>query len=113
MQISERIARVRQRMEDAAKRCGRSANAVALMGADDFQTAADLVTPTERAILEFLEDGLSNKDIARKLDLAPVTVKAHLTRLYRRFGVKTRLELLAYAITHHLITDIALFPSGP
>jgi len=86
-------------------------DAVALMGADDLQTAAELVTPTELAILEFLEEGLSNKDIARKLDLAPVTVKAHLTRLYRRFGVKTRLELLAYAITHHLLTRIALFPS--
>ena len=86
-------------------------DAVALMGADDFQTVAELVTPTELAILEFLEEGLSNKDIARKLDLAPVTVKAHLTRLYRRFGIKTRLELLAYAITHHLTRRIALFPT--
>jgi pyridoxal phosphate enzyme (YggS family) len=32
MEISERIARVRQRMEDAAKRCGRSTDEVALMG---------------------------------------------------------------------------------
>jgi pyridoxal phosphate enzyme (YggS family) len=32
MEISERIARVRQRMEDAAKRCGRRADEIALMG---------------------------------------------------------------------------------
>ena len=87
-------------------------DAVALMAADDFQTAAELMTPTEVAILEFLEEGLSNKDIARKLNLAPVTVKAHLTRLYRRFRVKTRLQLLAYAIANHLIGPSTLFPSG-
>lgn len=87
-------------------------DAVALMGADDFPTAPELLTPTELAILEFLEEGLSNKDIARKLDIAPVTVKAHLTRLYRRFGLKTRLELLAYAMTHHLVPRNTLFPSG-
>ena len=85
-------------------------DAVALLATEDFERpAADLINPTELAILELLEDGLSNKDIARKLDIAPVTVKAHLTKLYRRFGVKTRLELLAYAITHHLIARTALF----
>jgi DNA-binding NarL/FixJ family response regulator len=87
-------------------------DAVALMGADDSPSASELLTSTELAILEFLEEGLSNKDIARKLDIAPATAKAHLTRLYRRFRVKTRLELLAYAITHHLVTGNALFPSG-
>jgi len=87
-------------------------DAVALMRTDDFPGAAELMTPAELAILEFLEEGLSNKDIARKLDIAPVTVKAHLTRLYRRFGVKTRLELLAYAIANQLIAHTALFPFG-
>ncbi|PYQ61417.1 MAG: hypothetical protein DMF58_04970 [Acidobacteria bacterium] len=89
-------------------------DAVVLMGTDDQKSrtpAPDSMTPTELAILESLEEGLSNKDIARKLEIAPVTVKAHLTRLYRRFGVKTRLELLAYAIGHHLIARTALFSS--
>ena len=89
-------------------------DAVVLTGTDDQKSrtpAPDSMTPTELAILESLEEGLSNKDIARKLEIAPVTVKAHLTRLYRRFGVKTRLELLAYAIGHHLIARTALFSS--
>lgn len=84
--------------------------AVALM-AVEWGSGEELVSPTEATILTLLESGFSNKEIAQRLQIAPVTVKAHLTRLYRRFGVRTRLELLAYAITHHLITHSALFPS--
>ena len=63
----------------------------------------DVLSPAEAAVLSLLEKGLSNKDIAGRLNIAPVTVKSHLTKLYRRFGVKTRLELLAYAVTHGLL----------
>jgi DNA-binding CsgD family transcriptional regulator len=63
----------------------------------------DVLSPAEAAVLSLLEKGLSNKDIAGRLNIAPVTVKSHLTKLYRRFGVKTRLELLAYAVTNGLL----------
>jgi len=66
---------------------------------------AEPMTAVESAILNFLEDGLSNKEIAQRLGIAAVTVKSHLTKLYRRFSVRTRLELLAYAMNHHLIGD--------
>ena len=63
------------------------------------------MTAVEMAILNFLEGGLSNKEIAQRMGIAAVTVKSHLTKLYRRFGVRTRLELLAYAMAHHLLGD--------
>jgi len=66
---------------------------------------AEPMTAVEIAILNLLEDGLSNKEIAQRLGIAAVTVKSHLTKLYRRFRVRTRLELLAYAMTHHLLGD--------
>jgi DNA-binding NarL/FixJ family response regulator len=66
---------------------------------------AEPLTTVEIAILNLLEDGLSNKEIAQRLGIAAVTVKSHLTKLYRRFGVRTRLELLAYVMTHHLLGD--------
>ncbi len=66
---------------------------------------AEIVNATDLSILKLLERGLSNKEIAQKLDVAAVTVKSHLTKLYRRFDVKTRLELLAYAVSHHLLPD--------
>ena len=62
------------------------------------------VTTQELAILELLQRGSQNKEIAKKLGIVEVTVKTHLTRLYRRFGVHTRLELLTYALTHHILS---------
>ena len=66
---------------------------------------SDLVTAEEMTILQLLKQGRRNKDIARNLGIAEVTAKAHLTRLYRKFGVHSRLELLAYALNHPLIAD--------
>ena len=48
--------------------------------------------------MRLLHDGLSNKEIGHRLGLAEATIKARMNRLYRRFGVKTRLQLLAAAI---------------
>jgi DNA-binding NarL/FixJ family response regulator len=78
--------------------------AVALMAVDGG-SGEGLVNPMEAAILNLLENGFSNKEIAQRLQIAPVTVKSHLTKLYRRFGVRTRLELLAYCVTHHLLSS--------
>lgn len=52
----------------------------------------------EQVLLHLLRDGLSNKEIAARLGVAEVTVKSRLTRLYRRYGVKTRLQLLTSAM---------------
>lgn len=84
--------------------------AVALMGAAEDEP--QLLTAPELAVLGLLKNGLSNKEIARRLHVAPVTVKLHLTKLYRRFGVKTRLELLAYAVSHRLFPLSHLSRSG-
>ena len=54
-------------------------------------------------VLELLHEGLTNKEIANRLGLAEVTVKARLTRLYRRFGVSTRLQLLTAAIREGIV----------
>jgi DNA-binding NarL/FixJ family response regulator len=63
------------------------------------------MSPNEISILKLLQEGSTNKDIARSLGVAEVTIKSHLTKLYRKFGVRSRLELLAYAMTHHLIAE--------
>ena len=66
-------------------------------------SASELITAYDTGILKLLQEGLSNKEIAQSLGVAEVTIKSHLTKLYRKFRVHTRLELLAYALTHHLI----------
>jgi DNA-binding NarL/FixJ family response regulator len=70
--------------------------------------AWELISTYDNAILKLLQRGLSNKEIAQSLAVAEVTIKAHLTKLYRKFGVHTRLELLAYAMTHSLIARHAM-----
>ena len=60
----------------------------------------------EQLLLRFLRDGLSNKEIAARLGLAEVTVKARLTRLYRRHGVRTRLQLLSSAIRQKMLSAV-------
>ena len=77
-------------------------------------SASGLITAYEAGILKLLQRGLSNKEIAESLGVAEVTIKAHLTKLYRKFSVRTRLELLAYAMTHHLIArkTMRAHPSG-
>jgi len=58
---------------------------------------------SDRALLKMLADGLSNKEMAAELGIAEITVKTRLARLYRRFGVNTRVQLLSYALRHGLV----------
>lgn len=55
------------------------------------------LTPRERQILAALMKGESNKQIARELGIAEQTVKNHLSQLYARFGVSSRLSLMVVA----------------
>lgn len=63
----------------------------------------DLMTPRERTLVNFLANGLSNKQIANKLGVAEVTVKFHFAKLYKRFKVQTRLQLLTVALDQGLV----------
>lgn len=65
---------------------------------------ADVMSPRERSLVNLLAEGLTNKEIANKVGVAEVTVKFHLAKLYKRFKVQTRLQLLTYALDHGLIS---------
>jgi len=51
-----------------------------------------LLTPRETDVLRAAARGLSNKEIARELDLAEVTIKLHLSAIFRKMGVRSRTE---------------------
>jgi DNA-binding NarL/FixJ family response regulator len=57
----------------------------------------------EKNLLHLLYEGLSNKEIATRFGLAEVTIKARMSRLYRKYGVKTRVQLLAAAVRRNLV----------
>jgi DNA-binding NarL/FixJ family response regulator len=60
-------------------------------------------TPREREVLEMLVDGRPNREIAEPLGIEVRTVKAHVANLMRKVGVRNRIALCVYAISHLLV----------
>ncbi|MBL6749732.1 MAG: helix-turn-helix transcriptional regulator [Nevskia sp.] len=65
--------------------------------------ALDRLTQREREIVYAVAHGLSFKQAARRIGIAPSTVANHLYRIYRKLGVCSRSELagLVYPQAHH------------
>jgi DNA-binding NarL/FixJ family response regulator len=61
------------------------------------------LTKRELEILSTIVSGLSNKEIAQKFSLSEDTVKHHLTNIFDKVGVSSRLELALFAINHRLV----------
>ena len=56
-----------------------------------------LLTPREIEVLSAVGEGLTNKLIARRLNISLHTVKFHVEALFRKLGVRTRAEAVAKA----------------
>jgi DNA-binding CsgD family transcriptional regulator len=56
-----------------------------------------LLTPREFEVLHALSQGLSNKAIARKLEISLHTVKFHVESVFRKLGARNRTEAVAKA----------------
>ena len=61
------------------------------------------LTRREREILTLVVEGETNKGIARRLSVGEDTIKHHLTSIFNKTGVSTRLELALFAIHYHLV----------
>jgi len=57
---------------------------------------ADL-TDTQRMVAELVIDGLTNRGVGARLFLSPHTIDFHLRQIYRRLGVRSRVELARLA----------------
>lgn len=58
----------------------------------DLQAALGGLTPTQMKVLEGVNSGLLNKQIAFDLGIAETTVKAHMTALMRKLNVHNRTQ---------------------
>jgi len=52
------------------------------------------ITPKEKEIISLVCKGLSNKEIAYNLNISEQTVKAHLNRIFRKFNIQSRTQLI-------------------
>jgi DNA-binding NarL/FixJ family response regulator len=69
------------------------------------ENAAPTHVPTklskrQKQLILMLDQGLSNRDIAEKLNISEHTVKVHFWRLFRRLGVNSRTQALHFARTN-------------
>ena len=58
------------------------------------------LTPTELDVVQLVSEGLGNKDIATRLFVSPRTVETHLTHVYTKLGVASRVQLAQEATRH-------------
>lgn len=67
----------------------------ALGGRDGVQAERlECLTERERAVALAVAEGFSNKEVARRLDITPRTVKAHLGAIFRKLDVRDRMQLV-------------------
>ncbi|MFF5020628.1 AAA family ATPase [Micrococcus luteus] len=89
------------------ERCDRELNATGMLPVGDTGPEAaapvlglagvpeDDLTAQEKAVAALVASGATNKEVARSLFLAEKTVQYHLTRIYRKLGLRSRSELAA------------------
>ena len=60
------------------------------------------LTPREREAMACLARGLSNKEIARELDVAESTVKIHVQNILKKLKLSSRVQIAVYAVERDL-----------
>ena len=61
------------------------------------------LTPRELEVVTCIVEGCSNRDIAKQFTISEETVKRHLSNIFDKTGVSTRLELALFSIAHKLV----------
>jgi len=65
-------------------------------------SSLDILTKREQQILQFIGNGMANKNIASRLKLSVRTVETHRANLGRKLGIKNTAGLVKYAVTKGL-----------
>lgn len=69
-------------------------------------TDPSVLTRRERQTLAWLSRGVSNKEIARALNLAESTVKVHVQSILRKLNLSSRVQAAIYAIEHKIDREL-------
>jgi len=64
------------------------------------RTPDDVLSTREREILAHIARGMSNKEIARELDVAESTVKIHVQHILRKLNLASRVQAALWAVEH-------------
>jgi two-component system nitrate/nitrite response regulator NarL len=71
------------------------------------ENALTALTERERQIMRLVSEGLSNKEIGRRLNIADGTIKVHLHNIFQKLEISNRTVLAALAISQNDNADAA------
>jgi DNA-binding NarL/FixJ family response regulator len=63
----------------------------------DYLPEADILTAREAEVLQRLQEGMTNAEIAHHLSIGVETVRTHARNIYRKLGISTRRDLARFA----------------
>lgn len=63
-----------------------------------LRNPGEILTPREADLLSLLIEGLSNRELGKRLFISEATVKTHLAHIYAKLGVETRAAAIATAL---------------
>jgi DNA-binding NarL/FixJ family response regulator len=66
---------------------------------------SDLLTPREAEVLELLQEGATNAQIAHRLSIGIETVRTHARNIFRKLGIASRRELPRLARQEPIVVD--------
>ena len=72
------------------------------------EKATPALTDRERQIMRLVSEGLSNKEIGRRLNLTDGTIKVHLHHIFQKLEVTNRTALAAFAISQDDHSDSSI-----
>lgn len=67
------------------------------------ETSGGRLTPREREIVQLLAEGMTNKEVAAKLNISAKTAETHRTNVMRKLDLHSVSELVRYAVRNHII----------
>ena len=67
------------------------------------ETSGGRLTPREREIVQLLAEGLTNKEVATKLNISVKTAETHRTNIMRKLDLHSVSELVRYAVRNDII----------
>jgi len=70
---------------------------------DEAKASDARLSPRESAVLLLMGHGLSNKEIARQLRIAPETVKSHAKHIFEKLTVRSRAQAVYQAAALRII----------
>lgn len=70
---------------------------------EEEKPADSMLTEREKEVLLCLVKGMNNKEIAQTLFISDKTVKIHVSNIFKKLGVKSRSQVVIYAVQNQLV----------